>query len=452
MTMGTNNNTFDFRLKYYDLKTLDFVAIDFETATNKEPMPCQIGITVVSDGNIKESFSRYIQPPGNKYSNVCMAVHHITPEMTESEPTFPSVWTDIKHYFQKSFIVAHNAAFDISVLQRALNYYNIPLPDIMGYICTCDIFGREKLNIACHQYGIELNNHHNAQDDSLACAQLYLCYVYDKEKLYDTPFDGQGCLFFDEDFTESHARLNGDILVKDLSLAKNKNHPFYDKKIVITGVFRQDRKELANYLKSNGADINTSISKKTDFVLIGDEPGIRKIEKLDTLQMDGYHVRRIYQEDLDRIICGKWEGYEAIETTKRLNLTYEHYEMNHVNVIESLNPIYGKELFFGNSKDAAFSSFAQLTGNFGAFGDTYLSVDTNLCVLNDSTIQALKNGEKDETILYIEDYYNSTKAVKFEYKFISVDDILSFCKSRIDRTNDTISGELYDKYTNVSHK
>lgn len=437
-------------------KVYTFVAIDFETATLKDQMPCQIGITVVVDGVIKESFSRYIQPPGNEYSRGCINVHHITPSITENEPLFPSVWEDIKHYIENSYIVCHNASFDLNVLDKVLSRYNIPFPNIKGYACTCNIFDGEKLDVACFQYGISLDNHHDAKSDSLACAKLYLCYINGVEKIREAqkPQEPkQGLLFADSDFLESHSRLQGNILKKDLSLAKDTSHPFYDRKVVVTGVFKQGRKELADYLKNNGADINTSISKNTDFVLIGEEPGPKKIEKLDALLSDGFEVCRIYQEDLDKIISGNYEGYQVKKgTNKDLNLTYAHYLNHNAASSESVNPIYGKELYFSNSKDKEFNSFAQLAGNFGAFGDPFLCPDTNLCILTSSTIESLKNGEKDNTIRYIESYYNATKANKFDYTFISVDDILSFCKDRIDKTGDTISLELYNKYVNANQK
>ena len=428
---------------------LNFIAIDFETATIKEQMPCQIGITLVEDGVIKESFSRYIQPPENKYSKRCINVHHITPTITEDEPLFPDVWNDIKHYFVNSIIVAHNASFDIRVLENAMNYYNLPTPNISGYYCTYDMTG-EKLDVACHMYGINLGNHHDAKFDSIACAKLYLSIannIKPVNKKMEPQHTQQGFLFSDDDFAESHPKLKGDILKKDLSLAKDTNHPFYDRKVVITGVFTQDRKELANYLKNCGADINTNISKHTDFVLIGKDPGYKKIEKIDALRMDGFDVRRIYQEDLDKIISNHHEGYHVEKgARKELDLTYDHYLAHNAAVTDDMNPIYGKELYFSNSKEKGFALFAQLTGNFGASGDSFLCVETNLCVLTDSTIETLKKGEKDETCRYIEEYYNNTKAEKFDYTFISVSDILSFCKKRIDATNDTISGALYDKY------
>lgn len=40
-------------LNDYNARTIDFTAIDFETATTKNRFPCQIGIVVVREGKMK---------------------------------------------------------------------------------------------------------------------------------------------------------------------------------------------------------------------------------------------------------------------------------------------------------------------------------------------------------------------------------------------------------------
>jgi len=58
----------------------------------------------------------------------------------------------------------------------------------------------------------------------------------------------------------------------------------YRKKVVFTGDLRNfTRQEAAHLLKELGADVNTSISKNTDFVIIGNNPGPSKIEKIGIL-------------------------------------------------------------------------------------------------------------------------------------------------------------------------
>lgn len=288
-------------LDNYRIKTLDFTAIDFETATSKERFPCQIGLIVVRNGIIEDCISRFIQPPGNKFSRQCISVHHISPDMTQNEPEFPDVWEDIKQYFEDTVIVAHNASFDISVLENILDYYNIEYPNINCYTCTCKLFNGLGLDSACSLYDIELSNHHDGLCDAKSCAQLYLNWVNEIKPTNNSPVKKSSKMLFDDESMKGHSPLKGDVLTKDLSKA-NPNNPFYDKRIVITGVFTQERIELANLLKSMGADINTSISKKTEYVLIGTDPGPSKLSKIDKLIDDGCDIKKVYQDDLDKIL------------------------------------------------------------------------------------------------------------------------------------------------------
>lgn len=59
------------------------------------------------------------------------------------------------------------------------------------------------------------------------------------------------------------------------------NNLFFGKKIVFTGNLQQiDRNDAAMYVSKLGGDVNTSISKKTDIVVVGENPGPSKMEKI----------------------------------------------------------------------------------------------------------------------------------------------------------------------------
>lgn len=105
-----------------------------------------------------------------------------------------------------------------------------------------------------------------------------------------------------------HSQISGDLKQKDLTNA-DPNNPFYDKKVVITGVFNMDRNEMAARLKDMGADINGSISRKTNFVVVGEDAGPSKLQKIDTLKSQGYNIVVLHQDDIDKIFNGEWDDY-----------------------------------------------------------------------------------------------------------------------------------------------
>lgn len=444
--------------KYYmkkyeccEAKELNFTAIDFETATLKERFPCQIGLAIVRNGEIIKRISKYIKPPQNNYLKSCIKVHKITPEITKNAPEFDKVWNEIQEYIEGEFLIAHNASFDIPALENILNYYWIDLPILKGYACTKNIFGGISLDVACKMYDIKLDNHHDGCCDACACAELYLAHVnnelpkHSKEDFSKERKNTQ-LNIFDETFLSSHQQLRGDILKKDLSNADTQN-PFYDRKVVITGIFVQERKSLGLQLKSMGADIDTSITKRTNYVLIGEEPGLKKIEKVDKLIHDGYKIRKLYQNDINDILSGNWEGYHATKEVKKdIDLTIEHYNKHHIIFENNINIIASKELYYGKNFAGNFDLFNQITGNLGACGDNEIYPETNICVLSNYTIDKLKQGEKDETILYLQNFYNNNKSITFDFKFISECEILAFCIKRCQECGDEITKELFDKY------
>lgn len=421
-----------------------FIAVDFETATNSR-FACQIGVVVVKNGIIQERISRLIQPPGNKYDDITIRVHHITPEVTEQSPTFDKVWEEIGHYFVNTPIVAHNSSFDSSVLYINLEYYGIMPLGIESPIFWEDTYSIYDLSLhnLCIAFEMDLDKHHDALFDAECCARFYLNYLQGISPNLALLDSAQ----VESKFRRKIARqICGDVLKKDLSHA-DPNNPFYDRKVVITGEFTQNRKCIAQLLKEMGADVDTAITKRTNFVLIGIDPGPKKLEKLDKLIHDGFNIRKIYQHDVDAIFAGDWEGYHAEkEVKKALSLSYEHYTKHHLNFENGYNIIASKELYYGKGFKGYFDLFNQITGNLGAAGDMDIYPETNICVLSDSTVEKLKLGEKDETILYIENYYNSNKSIIFDFDFLSESDVLDFCKKRCEKCGDAVTMELYNKY------
>ena len=68
----------------------DFAAIDFETANNERTSVCSVGVVIVRNGEIVDTFYSLIQPEPNYYNYWCSQVHGLSREDTEDAPVFPS--------------------------------------------------------------------------------------------------------------------------------------------------------------------------------------------------------------------------------------------------------------------------------------------------------------------------------------------------------------------------
>lgn len=159
----------------------NFVAIDFETANNYRNSACAVGIVTVTDNVITDEYYTLIQPPHNQYNYHNILVHGIRPEDTIDAPTFDDVYFEIKHRLQNQIVVAHNEAFDRSVLKNTMEFYDLNYAQLNlsdRWECTYRIFKQKgivptKLSDCAQKFNLQLN-HHEALSDAKVCAQLYL--------------------------------------------------------------------------------------------------------------------------------------------------------------------------------------------------------------------------------------------------------------------------------------
>ena len=168
---------------------VNFIAIDFETATGYRNSVCEVGICVVVHGEVIETRSWLVRPPENYYWGKFIEIHGITPDDTEDAPDFDQVWEEIERTYLDDFdlFVAHNAVFDRGCLETTAEYYNIHLPKLR-WDCSCNTarkiysFESNSLDYLCEQLAIPEGSHHRAGDDAEMCARLYLREL---EDMYD---------------------------------------------------------------------------------------------------------------------------------------------------------------------------------------------------------------------------------------------------------------------------
>lgn len=154
-----------------------FVAIDFETADNGRDSACAIGLVVVEDLRIVERHYSLLRPPRRRIQFT--HIHGIAWKDVADAPTFAEHWPEIaKRIRGASFLAAHNAPFDRSVLEACCMAAGIT-PPRKRFECTVRIARQTwalpsaRLSAVCEHLGIELDHHH-ALSDALACAQIVI--------------------------------------------------------------------------------------------------------------------------------------------------------------------------------------------------------------------------------------------------------------------------------------
>ncbi len=160
---------------------MNFVAIDFETATFSRSSACAVGIVTVENGRVIDRYYSLIKPPKNFYYWQSVKVHGIQAKDTENAPVFTEVYPEILKRLAGQVVVAHNESFDRIVLKECMaaeGVTSLKVNTDEPWECTLKIY-REKgfkpcrLSDCCDALGIELE-HHQALSDAMACAELYL--------------------------------------------------------------------------------------------------------------------------------------------------------------------------------------------------------------------------------------------------------------------------------------
>jgi DNA ligase (NAD+) len=96
---------------------------------------------------------------------------------------------------------------------------------------------------------------------------------------------------------EIHLLFKHGVKPKAMKLKKRKDHAFSDKTFVLTGALQKyTRDEAARLIKERGGKVTGSVSKNTDYVLVGEDPG----SKLDKARELG--VKTLTEDEFEKML------------------------------------------------------------------------------------------------------------------------------------------------------
>ena len=156
----------------------NFAAIDFETANEQRASVCSVGIVIVREGEIVDTYYSLIRPEPEYYTYWNTRVHGLTLADTAKAPIFPTVWQEIAQLIEGLPLIAHNKGFDESCLKAVFRTYSLDYPDY-EFHCTLSTARRRikglpdyQLHTVAAYFGYELEQHHHALADAEACAWI----------------------------------------------------------------------------------------------------------------------------------------------------------------------------------------------------------------------------------------------------------------------------------------
>jgi DNA polymerase-3 subunit epsilon len=151
-----------------------FTAIDFETANADRASVCAVGLAIAQNGRITELLRQLIRPDPLRFDPFNVSIHGITKDDVADAPTFAEYWPELRARIRGP-LVAHNAAFDMSVLRLSLDRLGWVYPE-SEYYCTRVIAklvwpGQPSYGLrpVADMLGVEFR-HHDPTEDARACA------------------------------------------------------------------------------------------------------------------------------------------------------------------------------------------------------------------------------------------------------------------------------------------
>lgn len=328
---------------------IDFTAIDFETANGFRGSACAIGAVKIRDGQIADTHYSLLQPPTgfDRFDPRNMAIHGITPADVATAPTFGQHVATLYDFLDDDVIVAHNAGFDIGVLESGLEVSNLPIPRL-EFACSLTL-SRKNYQLASHalpsaaaEAGFVLENHHNALEDAKAAAAIVVDVAdrLDAETL-DAALHASSMqrrvltareVGMEYSRPTRHAMTmpgifdaaNGTVAPDELpdlirwpnegtnppaGAGADPRHPLFGHHVVFTGMLGISRQDAKNKAAEHGAHTQSRIGANTTMVIVGD--GMRP-EDLN----DFTNHPRLQQRKMQEVARRRAQGQNIVLVTE----------------------------------------------------------------------------------------------------------------------------------------
>lgn len=167
----------------------NYVVFDIENPNARGNSICALGLLVIENGIIVDKKYTLINPE-DRFDRTNSEITGLSGSMVLDAPTLRDYWSNIDELLTTKIIVGHNIKYDLSVLSKSLDRYDIPVPEFR-YICTLQL-SRELITASSYSLtnllsaiGITHQAHH-ALHDAEATYQLFK-YLTQKIKFKDMP-------------------------------------------------------------------------------------------------------------------------------------------------------------------------------------------------------------------------------------------------------------------------
>lgn len=177
-----------------------FVGLDFEFLDADYASVCAVGLVVVENGQIVDTFDTLVKPKSLSQGYYQYRAHRITVNQLKNAPTWTEIWPTIEKLIGDGPIVYYNQAAEKSGFEGCAERFGTrcDFDFIDAYQMACvyhesQISGGKQLcnyhlPIVCEAHDVKLKHHHTAIEDATAAAQLFLkLRALGTEEVWSTP-------------------------------------------------------------------------------------------------------------------------------------------------------------------------------------------------------------------------------------------------------------------------
>lgn len=153
-----------------------YVLLDLENPNTRGNSICAIAVVLVENDRVVKQKYTLINPE-DRFDAVNAKITGIDASQVQDAPTLKEYWSEIQELLHENVIVGHNVTYDLAVLSRSLQRYDLEVENYR-YICTLELSKKYiksdsyKLENLSQELGHEYRAH-DALEDALACGQLF---------------------------------------------------------------------------------------------------------------------------------------------------------------------------------------------------------------------------------------------------------------------------------------
>lgn len=281
-----------------------YIILDLETTglSFQKDQIIEIGALRIEKGQIKEQWHSLICPDfsvleGNSLSDYVSSLTGITEEMLLSAPPFAQKAASLFSFLEKLPIAGHRVDFDLAFLSTAFSQH-LGLSMANPYFDTLYLSQKLLPELPHHRlkdlaayYAIDYSGAHRALRDCEITAQCLTAMAKTAHASFSSPEE------FSAHWHLGKRRLSAADLPAPAQ-APLKNHPFYRKNIVITGIlYSLSRRAAMLKIAAAGGINQDKVTIFTDYLIQGDGHGTSKAAKALRLIQEGCPIKLLSEAE-----------------------------------------------------------------------------------------------------------------------------------------------------------